>query len=137
VSLLVYEWRDHTPIPFAVRIVEREAIVPLPDRALISFGRSAESGVRANDIVLTHPDEQKSQAISRWHFVLRRDPGGLVLRNDSRDVEVDGVQVATGAEAPVHIGSVVRVASVLTLEFLAAPASPVGSPVEEVTLILK
>lgn len=135
VNVLAYEWQKQEAIPVAVRIAERAVTIPLPDRALISFGRSAESGPRANDIVLSHPDDMKSQLISRWHFVLRREPRGFFLRNDSRDVEVDGVAVPTGQEAPIEVGSVVRVAGVLTLTFLGKREGP-ASPIDDVTLVL-
>ncbi len=117
-SLLLYEWRDEPSIPALVRVEEGGRIHALPDKPLISFGRAAESGPRANDVVLSHPEDKLTQQISRWHFVLRREKDGLVLRNDSRDTVVDGTPLPTGGEAPVRVGTVVRVSSVLTLQFL-------------------
>jgi predicted component of type VI protein secretion system len=64
-----------------------------------------------------------TRQISRWHFELRRYPDGFVLRNISQgQTEVDGVPVPKGSELRIQVGSVVRVARVLTLTFL--PPAP-------------
>jgi predicted component of type VI protein secretion system len=68
--------------------------------------------------VLTLPDEHKAKQVSRWHFELRRQPTGFVLRQlSSQTTEVDGQTVAAGGEVPIKDGSVVRLGKVMTLTF--------------------
>src|SRR5262249_12621256 len=104
-------------------------IINLPANDTITFGRlQDQNSIPANDIVLSLPDRAQSQQISRWQFELRRQPEGFVLRAMSDQVtEVDGLPVAKHAEVPIQPGSVVRVAQVITLEFLADTGSkPAG-----------
>jgi hypothetical protein len=117
VVLLLCE-RPRSSVPTAVRIEDMGRTVKLPDKSPILFGR-ADVGPQGNDIVLRHPDEALNAKISRWHFLLRRDPEGMVLRNDSRSTMVDGVAIPRGGEAPVRAGSVIVVAEVLRLTLLA------------------
>lgn len=117
IELFELDWRDTASFPRRLRIVETEVDVALPQQDIVSLGRLLEhDGARANDIVLTHPDPDKSRQISRWHLELRRVADGLRLRvlSDS-GTEVDGRPVARGAETPVRAGSQIRVADVLTL----------------------
>lgn len=120
VELLSFDWRDKARFPRRLRIEETRDELLLPPQDIVTFGRLAEhDGVRANDVVLAHPDPNSTRQISRWHFELRRGVDGLRLRALS-DVgtEVDGVQLTRGAEAPVQSGSRIRVAEVLTLTLL-------------------
>jgi hypothetical protein len=68
--------------------------------------------------VLSLPDARQTERISRWHFELRREPSGLVLRSLSENpTVVDGKEIPNRGEAPILAGSVVRLSRVLTLIF--------------------
>lgn len=70
--------------------------------------------------MLALPDKTLTQQISRWQFELKRGPQGFVLRSVTDQLtEVDGVVLSKGQELPIRPGVLVRVAKVLTLEFLA------------------
>jgi class 3 adenylate cyclase len=120
VEVLGFDWRDPALFPRRLRIEETREELVLPQQDIVTFGRLTEhDGVRANDVVLTHPEPESARQISRWHFELRRGADGLRLRALS-DVgtSVDGQPVPRGGEAPVRSGSVIRVAEVLTLTLL-------------------
>jgi class 3 adenylate cyclase len=119
-ELMVLEWRDRSMFPSRARIVETGEEFPLPPQDTITFGRLRErNGIVANDVVLALPDPEQSKSISRWHFELRRGQAGFVLRSvTDQTTEVDGVPVPKSAEAPIKPGSTVKLAKVLTLEFL-------------------
>jgi class 3 adenylate cyclase len=126
-ELLLLEWRDRNAFPAKARVVETGEEIPLPPLDTITFGRLKErNGFVANDIVLALPDAERSKSISRWHFELRRNPQGFLLRSvTDQATEVDGEPLPKGGERAVKPGTFVRVAKVLTLEFLgeAAPAA--------------
>jgi class 3 adenylate cyclase len=134
VELMLLEWRDGILFPTTVRIAETGQELPLPAQDIISFGRLQENeGMVANDIVLTLPDPVSTKQISRWHFELRREPDGFVLRAmSSQTTEVDGALVQRGQDAPIRPDSVVRVAGVMTLTF--ACASAAAARVNDATL---
>jgi len=114
-------WGDERALASKVRIEESGELFSLPAQDIVAFGRldALVDGTRANDIVLTHPDEEAQLAISRWHFELRRTRRGHVLRSvSSQPTEVDGRLVASREEAPLRPGCVVRLAQVMTLRFL-------------------
>jgi predicted component of type VI protein secretion system len=70
-------------------------------------------------VVLSLPDPEQSKMVSRWHFELRRNPAGLILRSvTDQTTEVDGRPLPKGAEIPIKPGSTVKLAKVMTLEFL-------------------
>lgn len=119
-ELMVLEWRDRSVFPSRARIVETGEEISLPAQDTITFGRLKErNGIVANDVVLVLPDAEKSKSISRWHFELRRGESGFTLRSVTDQVtEVDGVVLPKSGEAPIKLGSVVRLARVMTLEFL-------------------
>jgi class 3 adenylate cyclase len=119
VDVLDFEWRDPTRFPTSVLIQETGEEIALPDQPTIAFGRLGYmDGMAANDIVLALPDSSHTQQISRWHFDLRREATGLVLRSlSNRPTEVDGVLVPKGHEHPVTVGSKVRLSGVITLSF--------------------
>jgi class 3 adenylate cyclase len=124
IVLMEYEWREAEPV--LVRVVETGAQFRIPNKESVTFGRLAEqNGMPANDIVLTLPDESEARRISRWHFELRHLPDGLAVRplSDSA-TEVDGVLVKKGELARIVSGTTVRLASVLTLLFLAENLAP-------------
>jgi class 3 adenylate cyclase len=120
VELMVLSWRDSQLFPSFVIIEETGQEIPLPDQDVIAFGRlgQADGGMPANDVVLHHPDVQVVKQISRWHFELRRQSSGFVLRPVSDQLtEVDGLPVEKGREVPVRPGTLVRLAKALTLRF--------------------
>ena len=118
--LLTMRWTDDAQTPIAVRVEETQQEIALPAKEVVRFGRLREQGgVAVNDVVLALPDDKATIEISRWHFELRRRSSGLVLRAVSdRPTVVDDEPVARGAEAPVKVGSRVRVSNVMTLTFL-------------------
>lgn len=124
VDLFRLEWQAQGGVVATIRIQETGEEIPLPSKDTISFGRfSGDENKPGNDIVLSLRDPEARQAISRYHFELRRGVKGFKLRALSRGLtEVDGENVPSGAEAAVLPGSVVRVAKTLTLQFL-GPAS--------------
>ena len=67
---------------------------------------------------------RRTQQISRWHFELRRDSDGFVLRSRStRPTEVNGIPVLRGQEYPVRVGAAVTLSGVITLRFLSSEAA--------------
>ena len=117
VELLVLDWRDASDFPRSLHIEETGEQIALPGQDIIAFGRLPESdGVRANDVVLSHPDPALARLISRWHFELRRFDQGLRLHalSDSQTV-VDGLRVDKAVPVVVRAGSRIRVADALTL----------------------
>lgn len=128
VELMVMDWRDARLFPTTVRIEETREERRLPDQDIISFGRLREhEGSAANDFVLTHPDPDRALQISRWQFELRRFADGFRVRPLSDGItEVDGVALGRNDEAAIRPGSKVRVARVLTLEFLSPSAVAAG-----------
>ena len=121
-ELLRLDWRDRAIFPARVRVMETGEDFDLPERDVLSFGRLREhEGALANDIVLSHPDLFRAQQVSRWHFELRRFPGGFRLRPVSEAAtEVDGILVLKGSEVAIRVGTRVRVGNALTLAFLPA-----------------
>jgi class 3 adenylate cyclase len=120
VEMMALDWRDSDLFPAFVIVEETGQEIALPDQDIIAFGRlgQADGGMPANDIILQHPDPNVVKQISRWHFELRRQSGGFVLRPVSDQLtEVDGAAVEKGREVPVRPGSVVHLAKVLTLRF--------------------
>lgn len=133
-ELLRLSWQDAVRLPTLVLIEETGQRITLPNQPVISFGRSREvHGVRVNDIALQLTDPELTQKISRYHLEVRTHPDGLVIRSLSESVtEVDGKQLAKGQESPLRVGSVVRLAHVMTLQFLSALSSQ--SPTEMTTV---
>lgn len=129
-ELMRLSWLDAVRLPTLVFIEETGERIALPDQPVISFGRSREvHGGRVNDIALQFTDPELTQKISRYHLEVRTHPDGLVIRSLSESVtEVDGKQLTKGQESPLHVGSVVRIANVMTLQFLSA--LPAQSPTE-------
>lgn len=120
VELLSLDWRDANLFPRSLRIEETGEQLALPGQDIVSFGRlHLHEGMRANDIVLTHPDPNLARQISRWHFELRRFDQGVRLHvlSDSETM-VDGLRAVRGKPLPVQAGSRIRVAEALTLRLM-------------------
>jgi class 3 adenylate cyclase len=134
-ELMVLEWRDRSVFPSRARIIETGEEIPLPPLDTITFGRLRErNGILANDVVLALADPEQSKSISRWHFELRRGQQGFLLRSvTDQSTEVDGVPVPKSAEAPIKPGSKVRLAKVLTLEFLGENAMRTATDITKYT----
>jgi len=117
VDLLELDWRDPAAFPRRVLIEETNEQLALPQQDIVSFGRLQEhAGRRANDIVLVHPESDRTRQISRWHFELRRVPDGLRLRTLSEGLTtIDGRRVEKGVDVPVRSGTRIGVANTLTL----------------------
>jgi len=126
IEIVDFEWRDTTRFPTRVQIEETGEELLLPDQPTITFGRLRHmDGAPANDIVLALPDPDRTRQISRWHFELRREAGGFVLRSRSaRPTQVNGAHVQKGEERPVSVGSAVTLSGgVITLRFLSSEPS--------------
>ncbi len=120
VELLTLDWRDANLFPRSLRIEETGEQIALPGQDIIAFGRlHLHEGMRANDIVLTHPDPHLARQISRWHFELRRFDQGVHLHvlSDSETM-VDGVRAVRGSPLLVQAGTRIRVAEALTLRLM-------------------
>jgi hypothetical protein len=123
-ELLEFQWRDPNRFPTRVRIEETGQHLALPDQPIVTFGRLRDlDGTRGNDVVLELPDAERTHQISRWHFEVRREPSGLVLRTISTQLtEVDGTALPRGQECAIVAGTVVTLSRVMTLRFLAPHA---------------
>lgn len=120
VSTLILDWRDPNLFPAAFRIEETSSVSRLPSQDIIGFGRLKENnGIPANDVVLTHPDPNQNNRISRWQFELRRDAEGLFLHqiSDTSITEVDGAAVPQGKRMQIKPDTEVRIGRALTLHF--------------------
>jgi len=120
VRMLRFDWRDPSRFPTTVRVQETGEVFEIPRKERVTFGRLAEhEGVRANDVVLSHPDPQMALRISRWHMELSWTPEGFLLRPLSRGaVEIEGVRLTRDTPVLVTPGTSVRVSRVLTLVFM-------------------
>ena len=74
--------------------------------------------------MLSHPDANLTQRISRWHAELEMTSEGYLLRALTRAAtEVDGRSLGEGEAALIQPGSTVKLSSVLTLRFRAPGAA--------------
>ena len=129
VELMLLDWRDASAFPRSLHIEETGEQIRLPGQDIIAFGRLPENdGVRANDVVLSHPDPALARQISRWHFELRRFDNGLRLHALSgSDTVVDGQRVDKANPVVVQAGTRIRVADALTLCLLGNQREDAGS----------
>ena len=129
VVMMVMEWRDTSRFPEKVCIEETGQEIVLPLRNTISFGRlGVHEGVPANDIVLALKEPELTLQISRWHFELRRQSDGFVLRLISdKKTEVNGQELPKGSEVPIGPGDIVRLSDVVTLRFERAVPQAIGT----------
>jgi class 3 adenylate cyclase len=126
VELMTLQWRDPARFPSQVVIRESGERIVLPPRDTLSFGRAdTQDGATANDVVLSLPDAIAAKQISRRHFELRSRPEGYVLKALSlQDTEVDGIGMQRDQELPIRPGSCVRLAGVMTLDFVSPQLGP-------------
>jgi class 3 adenylate cyclase len=120
IPVLAYEWRDLSRFPVALSVQETGVELVIPDKPLVTIGRlrTNADGTPANDLVISHPEAQKSLLISRWHLELRRAADGMVVRSVSdRATELNGAVMKKGADHPLRVGDLVRLPGVLTLAF--------------------
>ena len=124
-ELLELPWRDSARFPGQVLVHESGECLLLPPLDILCFGRGeATQSPAFHDIILAVPDAMATRQISRRHFELHSRTEGYVLKPlSSQLTEVDGVVVQRDQEWPIGPGSVVRLAQVVTLEFLSASPS--------------
>lgn len=130
VELLALLWRDPMRFPSQVVIRESGERIVLPTQDTVCFGRGETVDLTtANDVTLGLPNALAARQVSRRHFELRaRHHGYLLKALTSQRTEVDGVTMQRDQELPIHPGSCIKLAGVMTLDFL----SP--SPADEGTI---
>ncbi|MFZ2652470.1 MAG: adenylate/guanylate cyclase domain-containing protein [Burkholderiaceae bacterium] len=114
-------WRETARFPSEVVIRETGQRIVLPERDTVAFGRGETlDGAFSLDVALSLPDSTASRQISRRHFELRSRAQGYVLKAlSTQATEVDGIAVARDQELLIRPGSCVRLAGVMTLDFVA------------------
>jgi class 3 adenylate cyclase len=120
VELMALLWRDPSRFPSQVMIRESGECIVLPPHDTVCFGRrESQEGTSGHDVVLGLPNALATKQISRRHFELRSRPEGYVLKAlTTQATEVDGVTMQRDQEVPVRPGSIVRLAGVMTLDFV-------------------
>ena len=103
--------------------------IVLPPQDTLCFGRGETIDINTtNDVVLGLPNALAAKQISRRHFELHSRPGGYVLKAlSNQPTEVDGVNLQRDQEAPVRPGSCVRLAGVMTLDFISPSLADVAT----------
>ena len=136
VELLSLLWRDPARFPNQVVIRESGERILLPAQDTMCFGRGETLDMsNANDVPLTLPDTLAAKQVSRRHFELRARPEGYVLKAlTSQPTEVDGVTLEREQEVPIRPGSCVKLAGVMTLDFISPSLADEGSIDETVLL---
>lgn len=129
VELMAMLWRD--PVRFPSRVVIRETgeHIALPMQDTVCFGRGETVDLTtANDVTLGLPDALAARQISRRHFELRaRSDGYLLKALTSQATEVDGVTMQGDEELPIRPGSCVKLADVMTLDFVSPSLADEGT----------
>jgi class 3 adenylate cyclase len=120
VELMALLWRDPVRFPSQVVIRESGERIVLPAQDTVSFGRGETVELTAaNDVALSLPDALAARQVSRRHFELRARPDGYLLKAlTSQPTEVDGVTMERGEELPIRPGSCIKLAGVMTLDFV-------------------
>ena len=93
------------------------------------FGRGEQvDRTSANDVALSLPDALAARQVSRRHFELRAHPDGYLLKAlTSQPTEVDGVSMQPNEERPIRPGSCVKLADVMTLDFVSPSLADEGA----------
>jgi class 3 adenylate cyclase len=136
VELLALLWRDPVKFPSQVVIRESGERIVLPARDTVCFGRGETLEMNnTNDVPLGLPDTLALKQVSRRHFELRARPDGYVLKAlTSQPTEVDGATVQRDQELPIRPGSCVKLAGVMTLDFISPSLADEGS-IDETLLL--
>jgi class 3 adenylate cyclase len=113
-------WRDPVRFPSQVVIRESGERIALPAQDTVCFGRGETVDLTtANDVTLGLPDALAARQVSRRHFELRARADGYLLRALTHQPTVlDGVTMQRDQELPLRPGSCVRLADVMTLDFV-------------------
>ena len=129
VELMALLWRD--PVRFPSQLVIRESgeRIVLPPQDTVCFGRGETVDLTAaNDVALGLPNALAAKQVSRRHFELRARPDGYLLKSlTSQPTEVDGVAIQHDQELPIRPGSCVRLAGVMTLDFVSPSLADEGT----------
>jgi class 3 adenylate cyclase len=129
VEMMALLWRD--PVRFPSQVVIRESgeriVLPTQDTACFGRGEAVEL-TTANDVALSLPDALAARQVSRRHFELRARPDGYLLKAlTSQPTEVDGVMMQRDQELPIRPGSCVKLADVMTLDFVSPSLADEGT----------
>jgi hypothetical protein len=101
----------------------------LPPQDSVCFGRGETVDLTTvNDVVLGLPNALAAKQVSRRHFELRARPEGYLLKAlTSQPTEVDGVTMQRDQELPIRPGSCVKLAGVMTLDFVSPSLADEGT----------
>ena len=129
VELMALLWRDPVRFPSHVVIRESGERIALPTQDTVCFGRGEQvDRTTANDVALGLPDALAARQVSRRHFELRAHPEGYLLKAlTSQSTEVDGVTMQRERELPIRPGSSVKLADVMTLDFVSPSLADEGT----------
>jgi class 3 adenylate cyclase len=129
VEVMALLWRDPVRFPSHVVIRESGERIVLPAQDTVCFGRGETvCPTTANDVALGLPDALAARQVSRRHFEIRARPGGYLLKAlTSQSTEVDGVPMQPDQELPIRPGSCIRLAGVMTLDFLSPSLADEGT----------
>lgn len=129
VELMALLWRDPVRFPSHVVIRESGERIALPTQDTVCFGRGEQvDRTAANDVALGLPDALTARQVSRRHFELRAHPDGYLLKAlTSQSTEVDGVTIQRERELPIRPGSSVKLADVMTLDFVSPSLADEGT----------
>lgn len=134
VTSFALQWRDTARFPSEVVIRETGQRIVLPALDTLSFGRGdTQDAATPADVALVLPDAMACKQISRRQFELRSRAQGYVLKAlSAQPTAIDGVTVVRDQEVLIRPGSCVRLADVMTLDFVAP--SPAGQAAVDETL---
>lgn len=129
VEVMALLWRDPVRFPSHVVIRESGERIVLPSQDTVCFGRGETVGTTtANDVALGLPDALAARQVSRRHFELLARPEGYLLKAlTSQPTEVDGVTMQRHQELPIRPGSCIKLAGVMTLDFLSPSLADEGT----------
>ena len=129
VEVMALLWRNPVRFPSQVVIRESGERIVLPTQDTVCFGRGeAVELTTANDVALSLPDALAARQVSRRHFELRARPEGYLLKAlTSQPTEIDGVTMQRDQELPIRPGSCVKLADVMTLDFVSPSLADEGT----------
>ena len=129
VELMALLWRD--PVRFPSQLVIRESgeRIVLPPQDTVCFGRGETMDVSTHhDVVLGLPNMLAAKQVSRRHFELHSRPQGYVLKAlSTQPTDVDGVALQREQEVAIRPGSCVKLAGVMTLDFVSPSLADEGT----------